>query len=78
MIGDITREVVSKSIKFDLTPEQTVDLLEGVMEAAGYDTKDYDLWELMGKTTNYFMTQTDGLYGVTHQEIKDWVKRNGD
>lgn len=77
IIGDITREVVSKSIRFDLTPEQTVDFLEGVLEAAGYDTFEQDLWELMGTTTNHFITQTDGLYDVTHRDIKDWVKRHG-
>jgi len=76
MLGDITREVVSKSIKFNLTPEQSVDLIEGVLEASGYDTSEDDLWEKMGKTTNYFMEQRDGCYGVSHEQIRNWVKKS--
>ena len=76
MLGDITREVVSKAINFDLTPEQTVDLIEGVLEASGYDTSEDDLWEKMGKTTNYFMELPDGCYDVSHEHIRNWVKKS--
>jgi len=73
--ADITKELLAKAVKFKLSHEDAADLLQSVLYAAGYenemaDQKASDMPELANA---YLRSQKDGLYGVSHEQIDDWV-----
>lgn len=73
--ADITKVVVARAIKSDWTPAETHGHYLAVLDALEYD--DY-----MSHTShiidmaNYMLTQKDGLYGVSHVQITDWLLAN--
>jgi len=76
--ADITKEILSRAVKFNLSHEDAADLLESVLYAAGYeeglyDQKASDMPEL---ALSYLRSQKDGLYGVSHEQIDDWALHN--
>jgi hypothetical protein len=76
--ADIIKEILSRAVKFNLSHEDAADLLESVLYAAGfeeglYDQKASDMPEL---ALAYLRSQKDGLYGVSHNQIDDWVLNN--
>jgi 20S proteasome alpha/beta subunit len=72
--ADITKEILSKAIKHNLSHEDAADLLESVLVAAGYedDLATYKAGDMPKLADSYLLSQKDGLYGVSHEQIMDW------
>jgi hypothetical protein len=72
--ADITKEILSKAIKHNLSHADAADLLESVLLAAGYedDLADYKASDMPKLADSYLLSQKDGLYGVSHEQIMDW------
>jgi hypothetical protein len=75
--ADITKEILAKAIKFNLSHEQTAELLNSIFAAAEYDEE----WEVSEAQMpdlaySYLRTQKDGLYGVSHDQIDSWMKNS--
>jgi hypothetical protein len=73
--ADISKEVLAKAVKFNLSHGQTAELLNAIFAAAEYD----DEWEVSeteipNLTHSYLRTQKDGLYGVSHAQINSWME----
>lgn len=74
--NDITIHCLSLAIKKDFTKEECLDNLNNLLSIAGYEEDmecpDYDLrrWVEL-----YLLSQKDGLCGVSHWKIKDWLRR---
>jgi hypothetical protein len=73
--ADITKEILSKAIHHNLSHEAAADLLESVLVAAGYedDLATYKAGDMPDLALSYLRSQKDGLYGVSHEQIDDWV-----
>jgi hypothetical protein len=72
--ADITKEILSRAIKYNLSHEDASDLLESVLYAAGYEhplRAGYQ--DVSSLALSYLRSQKDGLYGVSHEQIDDWV-----
>lgn len=74
---DIAKHCLSLAIKKDFTKEECLDNLNGTLCAADYD-EDMECSdsELASWIEQILLSQRDGLYGVSHQQIKDWLRRN--
>jgi gamma-glutamylcysteine synthetase len=76
MIGNLSRTIVSKSIKFDLSRNDTIELLSDVFGSIEYDTDDLDYAKYILDTANYMLTQRDGIYdGNSHEQIRKFIER---
>jgi hypothetical protein len=75
--ADISKEVLAKAVKFNLSHEQTAELLNAIFAAAEYD-EEYEVSEseIPNLTHSYLRTQKDGLYGVSHNQIDSWMRRS--
>lgn len=75
--ADITKEILAKAVKLNLSHEDAADLLTSVLYAAGYEDDMADAFEHeMGHLVySYLRNQKDGLYGVSHQEIENWINK---
>lgn len=73
--ADITKELLAKAVKFNLSHEDAADLLQSILYAAGYedDLADHKASDMPELTLSYLRSQKDGLYGVSHEQIDDWV-----
>jgi 20S proteasome alpha/beta subunit len=73
--ADITKELLAKAVKFNLSHEDAADLLQSVLYAAGYedDLAEHNANDMPNLANAYLRSQQDGLYGVSHGQIDDWV-----
>ena len=73
--ADITKELLAKAVKFNLSHEDAADLLQSILYAAGYedDLPDHKASDMPELALSYLRSQKDGLYGVSHEQIDDWV-----
>jgi len=76
--ADITKELLAKAVKFKLSHEDTADLLECVLYAAGFedDLATGTASDMPELALSYLRSQKDGLYGVSHEQIDDWASHN--
>ena len=72
--ADITKELLAKAVKYNLSHEDAADLLQSVLYAAGYedDLADHNESHMPNLALAYLRSQKDGLYGVSHEQIDDW------
>lgn len=73
--ADITKELLAKAVKLNLSHEDAADLLQSVLYAAGYDEDlaDHKASDMPDLALTYLRSQKDGLYGVSHEQIDDWA-----
>lgn len=73
--ADITKELLAKAVKLNLSHEDAADLLECVLYAAGFegDLATASARDMPNLMNAYLRSQQDGLYGVSHSQIDDWV-----
>ena len=74
--ADITKTVISKGIRYGLSASQVHTLLVEILGAAGYDDSymiPFD--EIFSIAEDYILAQKDGLYGVSHVEVREWISR---
>lgn len=74
--ADITKVVVSKAIKSNWNPVETCQLYLDVLNAIEYDDDEWANPKHIIGMADYMLTQKDGLYGVSHQQIIDWLNAN--
>jgi hypothetical protein len=76
--ADITKELLAKAVKLNLSHEDAADLLESVLYAAGFedDLATASASDMPNLVNEYLRSQQDGLYGVSHNQIDDWVLNN--
>ena len=76
--ADITKEVLARSVKFNLSLDDAHDLLTSILVCADYDDSMLpSKSEMASLVRGYLLNQRDGLYGVSHDQINDWLSRNG-
>lgn len=71
--ADLTKWNVANSIKNNLPAEAACESYAGMLAAAEYD----DQWanpKYVIEMAEYMLTQKDGLYGVSHAQIVDWLQ----
>ncbi len=75
--ADIVIEVTSKAVKYNLSHEDAADLLQSVLCAAGYEDElaEYSKEDMPSLVSGYLRTQKDGLYGVSHSQMDEWIKK---
>lgn len=77
--ADLTKHCLAFAIKADLSFEGALDNLNGTLLAAGYE---YDYLcqphELHQWIKEMLLSQRDELHGVSHWQIKDWIRRRND
>ena len=73
--ADITKELLAKAVKLNLSYEDAADLLQSVLYAAGFegDLAEANASEMPNLAIAYLRSQKDGLYGVSHEQIDDWA-----
>jgi len=73
--ADITKELLAKAVKFNLSHEDAADLLQSILYAAGYedDLATASASDMPNLANAYLRSQKDGLYGVSHEQIDDWA-----
>ena len=75
--NDIAKHCLALAIKKGFTKEECLDNLNGTFCALGYEEDaecpdhELKLW-----IERILLSQKDGLYGVSHQEINDWLLKN--
>jgi len=76
--ADITKEILSRAVKFNLSHEDAADLLQSVLYAAGYEDEmaDQKASGMPELALSYLRSQKDGLYDVSHEQIDDWALHN--
>ena len=76
--ADITKEILAHAVMFKLSHEDAADLLQSVLYAAGYEDKmaDRKASDMHDLALIYLRSQKDGLYGVSHEQIDNWVLNN--
>ena len=74
--ADIVKHCLALAIKKNFTRQECLENLNGTLYAAGYD-EDMECpdYELDNWIKGVFLSQTDGLYGVSHWAINDWLRR---
>jgi hypothetical protein len=72
---DITKEILAKSIKFNLSHEQATELLNSIFIAAEYEELAVQA-QMPDLAYSYLRTQKDGLYGVSHDQIESWAENS--
>lgn len=73
--ADITKVIVSKAIKSNWNAVETCEYYSNILEAIEYDIEWTNPQHIIDMT-RYMLTQKDGLYGVSHKQIADWVITN--
>ena len=75
--ADITKEILAKAVKFNLSHENAADLLTSVLIAADYDDDlaEYSASDMMHLVNSYLLSQKDNLYGVSHAQIQEWINK---
>jgi hypothetical protein len=77
MLGSIIRAIASKSIKFNLTFNQSVELLVDVLDAAEYYYSDIEVEEFLLNNAKYMLTQKEGIYdGATYEQIRKFIEQH--
>jgi hypothetical protein len=73
--ADITKEILAKAVKLNLSHEDAADLLQSVLYAAEYEDEmaEHSARDMPNLVNAYLRSQQDGLYGVSHGQIDDWV-----
>lgn len=75
--ADITKEILAKAVKLNLSHEDAADLLSSVLYAAEYedDLAEHKASDMPELALSYLRSQKDGLYGVSHEQIDAWSLR---
>ncbi len=73
--SDLTTVVVKTAIKHDWNDLQTVQHFVDILEAAGFEDSFLNPRHIL-ETLRYMVTQRDGVYGVTHEQINNWYSKN--
>lgn len=75
--ADISKTILARAVKLNLSLKDTHELLADTLEAAEYEDRfipsiqDIPIW-----VKSYILTQKDGLYGVTHEQTNNWLIGN--
>lgn len=75
--ADLTKHCLALAINKNFSRKECLDNLNGALCAAGYD-EDMECpdYELDNWIKSILLSQKDGLYGVSHWSINDWLRRN--
>lgn len=78
MHGSLVRTIVSKSVKFNLTPLQASELFSDVLDALEWDDYGDDNTLVILDTARYMLTQKEGIYdGTTYEQIRKFIEQHG-
>lgn len=75
--ADLTKHCLATAINKNFSRKECLDNLNGTLCVAGYD-EDMECpdYELDNWIKSILLSQKDGLYGVSHWSINDWLRRN--
>ena len=74
--SDITKTILSKGIRYGLSATQLHTLLVEVLNAVEYDGDFIPKFEeIPTLMQGHLLSQSDGIYGVSHEEINSWIIR---
>ena len=73
--ADLTSWNVADSIKNNLSAVDACESYKGMLAAADYDDQWANPKYIMEKAA-HMLTQKDGIYGISHQQIIDWMQTN--
>lgn len=77
--ADITKWCLATAIKHNFSLEECCDHLNDTLEAAEYDLDFlYAKYQIRELIESVILSQSDGLYGVSHDSVKHWLKYNCD
>lgn len=77
--ADITKHCLATAIKHNFNYAETLDNLNGTLEAAEYGEEFLcPSYQLANWVKQILLSQKDGLYGVSHSAINDWLSRRCD
>jgi hypothetical protein len=75
--ADIAKHCLTLAIKKDFTRQECLENLNGTLCAAGYD-EDMECpdYELDNWIKGILLGQRDGLYGVSHAQVNEWLSKH--
>ena len=75
--ADITKWCLATAIKHNFSLEECRNHLNDTLEAAEYDQDFlYAKYQIKGLIESVILSQKDGLYGVSHDSVKHWLRCN--
>lgn len=75
--ADLIKHSVSKSIKVGNSWAMTLECANDLLDTAEYDEDFYLDDKKLTAQCEYMLTQSDGLYGVSHFKIKEFLRNKG-
>ena len=74
---DIVKHCLATAIKHNMSFSDTMENLNGTLCAADYDEEFecHSRDELFRWVKMIILSQQDGLYGVSHAEVNEWMKK---
>ena len=74
MHSDITGTIVAKAISKDWSRSETEEFYGDVMGAWEWDNEFCEFVHVE-RFAKYMLTQSDGLYGVSRTQIREWLAK---
>jgi hypothetical protein len=72
--GSFTRSFVAIAVKSNWDSEVTSKNYAELLDSLEYDRK-FQNPQHIYDNAHYMLTQTDGIYGVSHKQLGDWLMR---
>jgi len=69
---DISKTVAAKAIEKNWSKKETFEFYSDILGDLEYPD-DFCEPDMLIGTIKYMLTQHDGLYGVSHEQIKEWL-----
>ena len=74
--ADLTKHCLATAINKNFSRKECLENLNGTLYAAGYD-EDMECSDhkLDNWIKSILLSQKDGLYGVSHAQVNEWMKK---
>ena len=72
--NDILKFEIAEGIQDGLSPTRIVQRIQGIMSALEWDESTIEIVPYDSvNVARWMVTQTDGLYGVSHEQLNDFI-----
>ena len=72
-LGSSLRVIIRHGVKHQLSFEETFSFADALYCSLEWDMTEEELEEDMRSQAEYMLTQSNGLYGVSHTDIRLWL-----